>query len=256
MDAQQRVIDAVMGFYTNLAALEENAFMRWSQVEKKFSTIGEASEFFIGCLLSQGQCAERAWDSATYFVQNHFSRETIWSDIAASSVEGLQQICVTGYGGRAFAGRYMTNKLAPWLKMNGEIMVERYAGDPRNIWKELGPRELNVLYDRLLEFAGIGDALAKMTQFLLVREYGVAGGVASKRYLSVKPDVHVQRVCYRLGLVENISACAVAQWAGNAGLESPADFDAAIWEVGHSYCHEKNAKCDACPLLSVCIQKV
>lgn len=56
-----------------------------------------------------------------------------------------------------------------------EKIMGYYEGDVRNIWR-VKHTEVYKIYDRFKEFDGIGDALAKMAQFILVRNYGIAGG--------------------------------------------------------------------------------
>ena len=79
------------------------------------------------------------------------------------------------------------------LKSAAIKIVEEYESDARNVWNGIDMENVDQIYWRFMEFEGIGDALAKMAQFILVRDYGIAGGNRSKKYLSVKPDVHVRR---------------------------------------------------------------
>ena len=104
-----------------------------------------------------------------------------------------------------------------------------------------------------MEFEGIGDALAKMAQFILVRDYGIAGGKKSKKYMSVKPDVHLQRVLFRLGISEKKTPASVISSVDNLKLRSQADFDWAVWTIGREHCHaKKEPDCSGCPLDRVC----
>ena len=121
----------------------------------------------------------------------------------------------------------------------------------RRVW-DVPEERVDDIYDRLKEFPGIGDALAKMGQFALVRGHGVAGGERSKRYMCVKPDVHVKRVAYRLGLVSSERTQTVATELAGLRLRSPADFDLAVWRVGQRHCHASTPDCDKCPLIAVC----
>jgi hypothetical protein len=72
MDAQQRVIDAVMGFYINLAALEEKAFMRWSQVEKSFPLSAKRVSSLSAV------CCRRASVPKGHGIQQHILFRTIF----------------------------------------------------------------------------------------------------------------------------------------------------------------------------------
>ncbi|MFV0349023.1 MAG: hypothetical protein ACK5JO_10585 [Halodesulfovibrio sp.] len=249
---QKQIVSSIMKFYKSASKEEENEFMRWSPTRKRFSSVSSASEFFIGSLLDQGQKADRAWKGGEHFVRNYYPENTIWKDIADTHFSTLKSTCTKGFEGTAFASRFNVNNFAEWLRKNAEIMNEKYDGDPRNIWNYIASKDVDIIYHRLQEFYGIGDAIAKMMQFILVRNYGVAGGEASKKMLSVKPDIHLQRVCYRLGLIDEMKAVKVADWATEAKLASPADFDAAVWVIGRDYCGESKSNCVECPLDSVC----
>ena len=228
---------------------------RWSQVRKRFNKT-EANAFFVGVMLDQMQDADRAWEGAEYLVDNYF-RETdnFWGEIANTRLTTIRRICRNGYEGQAFALHFATNSFPKRLKAAAKRIVSDYSSDVRNIWNGVGKEDVDKIYWRFKEFEGIGDALAKMAQFILVRDYGVAGGRASKKYMSVKPDVHLQRVMFRLGMCEEESARSVIVIADSLKLRSPADFDWAVWNIGRSYCHSKDPNCCDCPLKEVCDQQ-
>ena len=156
------------------------------------------------------QDADRAWEGAEYLVDNYF-RETdnFWGEIANTRLTTIRRICRNGYEGQAFALHFATNSFPKRLKAAAKRIVSDYSSDVRNTWNGVGKEDVDKIYWRFKEFEGIGDALAKMAQFILVRDYGVAGGRASKKYMSVKPDVHLQRVMFRLGMCEEESARSV-----------------------------------------------
>ena len=91
-----------------------------------------------------------------------------------------------------------------------------------------------------------------MGQFALVKDYGIAGGARSKHRMCVKPDLHVRRVTYRLGLVSSERTSTVVKELTELNLESPADFDLSVWRVGQQHCHATNPGCDGCPLRKAC----
>ena len=130
-------------------------------------------------------------------------------------------------------------------------MLEQYDGDPRNIWN-VPVEDVNLLYERFKEFDGIGDALAKMAQFALVRMYGIAGGRSSQTKMSVKPDSLVRRVLFRTGLIDSDRITISVRYIESLQLESPADFDASAWKIGRNYCSLSSPKCNLCPLKGTC----
>ena len=245
-----RKTEAIIQFYR---ASSEAPY--WSTARRRF-TEKRANSFFVGVMLDQMQPAERAWKGAKYLVDNYF-RETdyFWSEIENTHLTRLRNICRTGYNEQSFALNVVANSFPNRLKSAARKIVSDYNSDVRNIWNGVDKKDVDEIYRRFAEFEGIGDALAKMAQFILVRDYGVAGGRASKKYMSVKPDVHLQRVMFRLGMYEEESARSVIVIADSLKLRSPADFDWAVWNIGRSYCHSKDPNCCDCPLKEVCDQQ-
>ena len=242
----------------------------WPKKEHSF-TKREASAFFIGVMLDMGQPADRAWCGGRHMAANHFQEagEFSWHVAAKTHLRTIRGIMRTGFdGGRPEPGceytgayhRYLCrpggshdwSDMAKRFKANAQLICAEYSGDIRRVWTGLDPDEVDLIYYRLREFPGIGDALAKMGQFALVRNYGAAGGERSKKAMSVKPDVHVNRVAFRLGLVSEPRARTVARELAALGLDSPADFDLAVWHVGQQHCRKTGPDCGNCPLRRVC----
>jgi endonuclease III len=160
-------------------------------------------------------------------------------------------MCKTGFKDKAYACLFNVNKFPRWLRSAAQVMVDKYQGDPRNIWA-VGPENVGLIYDRFLEFDGIGDALAIMARNILVRDCGVAGGRKSQRYLTVKPDVLARRVLARAGIAESESLRDFRAALQDLKLRRPADFDPAIWDVGREFCFKTDPACSLCPLRLSC----
>ncbi len=225
--------------------------MSWSEKRLRFS-IDRANKFFVGVLLDQGQKAERAWDGGVHLVDNHFSHpHGFWAGVANSSTREITRICQRGYDGTSYAPNYTFNKFPLWLKSAALEMLRDYNGDPRNIWA-VSPADVSLIYDRLKEFNGLGDALAKMGQFILVRNYGVAGGSSNQHLLAIKPDELVRRVMFRSGVSPSNRIKDVIESTEKLRLKSPADFDAASWIIGREFCTKSSPKCFECPISNEC----
>jgi endonuclease III len=222
----------------------------WSETRRHF-TMSTASSFFIEVMLNYGQRAERAWEGAEHFVETHFPEDSIWKDIAAMHLNRLTPICRGGYEGTGYASRFGFNDFPRYLRENARVIVDKYDADPRKIWN-VTPENVEQIYSRFFQFKGIGQALAKMAQFNLVRSHGVAGGIQSKQYLKAKPDMHVQRVLYRLGLSKSISPSSAIQCIEEAKVSSQADLDAVLFNVGRKFCHKTNPQCKECILNTYC----
>ena len=182
-------------------------------------------------------------------VSNHFQGGDFWRAISRTPISKLRRITSSGWEGKAYFP--FPNELAKYLKNNAKIILNRYEGDVRNVWR-VEPSEVNCIYHRFLEFEGIGPALAKMAQFILVRDWGMAGGPRSKHLMRVKPDRHLCRVTSRTGLISSTTPSAVAKEIDALGLESQADFDLVVYRVGQNYCFPSSPNCDECPLSGVC----
>lgn len=245
------VIRNILAYYEDLVSDEDYSWMCWAENPIPFKKT-KANQIFVSVLLDQGQKANRAWEGGNHLVENYFGhKKGFWHGVSMSSLEEVTQICQRGYDGKSYATRFTFNKFPTWLKTAADKMLNKYDGDPRKIWA-VSPEQVDLIYERLKEFDGIGDALAKMGQFILVRNYGVAGGSANKHQMSIKPDELLRRVMYRTGLSPSSNAQDVIESAARLRLKSPADFDAASWVIGRNYCHKTSPKCKECPISKVC----
>lgn len=246
-----RPVARILDYYNTLEKDNDYQWVRWSNGRKRF-TEKSANSFFIGVLLDQGQTAERVWDGAEHLVENYFkNKRNFWRSVASTHHSTIKNICQKGYDGTSYASVFTFNKFHKWLRSASVKMLNEYGGDPRNIWN-VSTENVKDIYERFVEFNGIGDALAKMAQFILVRNYGVAGGIKNRSNMSVKPDALVRRVMYRSGISSSDKIPESIEVIENLNLQSPADFDAAAWIIGREYCNKSNPKCHACPILKSC----
>jgi len=251
-------VNAVMEYYGKLARSSDpnHQWLRWSAKRKRFS-LEQANVFFLNQMLDQLGTAGHAQDAAEHLVRSYFrGRKGFWNEILKTHPNTVARICKTGFAGKSYAAYFAVNKFPRWLRSAAKRMVEKYSGDPRKIWN-VSPRNVHRIYERLLEFDGIGENIASMGQFLLVRGYKVAGGKENQSKMSIKLDVLVRRVLARLGIAEDekqedekLSTAKTA--VAELDLRSPADFDAALWTVGREYCANTEPDCENCPLNTAC----
>ena len=136
---------------------------KWATARKHF-TERSANAFFIGVLLDRQIPFEQAWDGGRHMAREHFQNGAFWEDVRRTRIDTLRRIARTGCDGKAYFR--FPRELAKILKRAGEIITERYDGDVRKLWN-VDEEHVDAIYDRLKEFRGIGDALAKMGQFCL-----------------------------------------------------------------------------------------
>lgn len=243
------VLTAIMAHYEHLAETPGYEWVRWSDRRRRFSE-SDANAFLVGLVLDQGQDADRAWDKAQHIVETHFQDDdNWWQAILDTHHSTVRSICRKGYHGKSYGERFQAPKFPGWLRGMARVVVDEYEGDARKVWNNA---DASSLYWRLRGMPGIGDALAKMGQFILVRNYGVAGGAKNRSCLAAKPDEHVRRVSYRAGLSTSSRTMTVVRALEALQLPSPADFDAAVWDIGRRWCSPSNPSCGSCPLTSSC----
>jgi endonuclease III len=242
---------AIFSFYSEMCRTGEFGDFTWADRRKRF-TVAKANAFFVGVLLDQGQKAERAWDGGRHLVANHYQGQpSFWERVRQADDQELRSICRSGFEGKSYASVYCVNKFPDWLRSAANQMGEQYDNDPRNIW-DVRADQVQLIYDRVLAFDGIGDALAKMAQFILVRNFGIAGGKINQSQMSVKPDVLVRRVLYRSGLAESEGIQPAVSALDSLRLRRPADFDAALWTIGREFCLKSKPACENCPINDAC----
>ncbi|MEE9424004.1 MAG: hypothetical protein V3V18_03375 [Methylococcales bacterium] len=241
-----------MNYYQDLVNSDDYDWAKWSEKQRDFSP-QEANEFFVGVMLDQGQKAERAWDGAKHLIENHFNNnENFWNNIVQTSTNEVKNICQKGFNGKSYAINFTFNTFPERLISAANKIVREYDSDVRNIWNIKSSEDVIIIYNRFTEFEGIGDALAKMAQFILVRNYGVAGGKNNQKQMKIKPDILVRRVLYRTGISSSQKTKDVISAVEELGLKSPADFDAASWNIGREFCLKTNPKCYECPITKSC----
>ena len=245
---QKRIVQAVMSYYDWLVENGDPAAV-WSPSRHKFSR-KDADAFFVGVMLDYQQHADRAWDGGKHIVRQHFQEGAFWECVASTPLKKVEEIVRFGFDGKVY--HRFWPRVAKALKGAADLIATQYAGDVRKVWAVRPSDDVDLIYERFKEFHGIGDALARMAQFILVRQYGVGGGEAQRQKLHVKPDVHLRRVTRRLGLVTARDACGVGDEIAALEIESPADFDLALFRTGQYFCRAQGPNCSDCHLENVC----
>ena len=247
-EEKKRIVQAVMSYYDQLVEDGDLAAV-WSPSRHKFNR-KEADAFFVGVMLDYQQHADRAWDGGKHIVNTHFQEGTFWECVASTPLKKVEEIVRFGFDGKVY--HRFWPRVAKALKGAADLIATQYAGDVRNVWAVRPSDDVDLIYERFKEFHGIGDALARMAQFILVRNYGVGGGREKQQSLHVKPDVHVTRVTRRLGLVQPQRGCSVGDEIVALKIKSPADFDLAVFRTGQYFCRASRPNCSDCHLEKVC----
>ena len=125
----------------------------------------------------------------------------------------------------------------------------KYNCKASNIWND-EPNSAAVV-NRFLKFSGAGIKIASMAAKILARQFKIK--LSDYHYIDVSPDVHVKRVFYRIGFIENTDNIdELLYCARELNPEYPGVFDLSCWEIGKYYCRPKNPDCMKCMLEKNC----
>lgn len=70
--------------------------------------------------------------------------------------------------------------------------------------------------------------------------------------MDVKPDVHVQRVLYRLGVAPSMSEAEALRAAAHLNPEYPGALDSSLWVIGRRWCKDNAPLCTDCIMNDLC----
>ncbi len=127
-----------------------------------------------------------------------------------------------------------------------------YKDDASQIWKG-SPSSATVVY-RFLEFDGVGIKIATMAADILARQFKIP--FSDYYSIDVSPDIHVRRVMYRLGLIDqNVTNEMIIYKAREMYPEFPGIIDFSLWEIGRTWCRPKDPDCKNCIVSSECPKK-
>jgi len=207
--------------------------------------------WFLGVVMDRGMPFEKAWKIPYEIAKREFGGNVEFSLFASLSRGDCQRIFDTP----PYLHRYK-NKMGECFYLAIRKIVEDYDSDVRKIWE--GNKSAYEVIARLKEFKGVGDKISTMCCNILYRELGVK--FSDLRAINISPDVHVQRVFYRLGLIWNIMGdpTDVMMAASRLNPEYPGVFDLLCWEIGKDrICVNdiRKCRCAECPINRFCPQK-
>jgi endonuclease III len=140
---------------------------------------------------------------------------------------------------------------APRTIQEVAALVSRdYMGDAERLWTGHTARAVQ---DTVIQVHGVGPALAAMLVILLERCRGIR--FPDHQEMGVKPDVHVQRVLYRLGLATEITEAAALDVTKRMNPSYPGALDSPLWIIGTRWCSQSDPQCSACIAQQVCARR-
>ena len=142
--------------------------------------------------------------------------------------------------------RYMVDAVVT-IRALAELVTNQFDGDAERLWTA---QPVQKIKNTLLSIRDVGPGIANMTINLFHRYLGVEFTLDDLRDIDVKPDVHVERVFQRTGLMDRTggSIHVARRWRE----EYPADLDLGAWEIGRRWCHAIGPDHERCALSAVC----
>lgn len=216
-----------------------------------FTTNKEANElilnnsnaFLFAVILDERIEAERAWEGP-YLLKKRLGHIDP-KKIMMIETNKLVEICKIKP-----EIHFEYNKSAIRIKNASELLIKKYDGIAKNIWSN-EPRTYD-LFNRFKEFDGIGQKKASMAVNILVRDFGISA--IGKKWIDISNDGHVQRVFYRVGLVDVVDQKKIIETARNLYPEYPGALDLPTWLIGRNFCFPTKPNCKECPLKSCCLK--
>uniref|UniRef100_A0A7V4G6P3 Iron-sulfur cluster loop n=1 Tax=Desulfobacca acetoxidans TaxID=60893 RepID=A0A7V4G6P3_9BACT len=197
--------------------------------------------FVLACVMDRQIKAERAW-----MIPFEISDEIGGFDFQKLFALPLKKIK------RVFQKRALhrfNETMAENFYLAIKKIHETYNSDASNIWKD-NPKSATVVR-RFLQFKGVGVKIASMAANILARDFKIQ--FADKICIDISPDVQVNRVFIRLGLIDkNATRDELIYCARELHPEYPGVLDLPAWEIGREFCRPNNPVCEDCYLEKYC----
>ena len=222
------------------------AFSEWSELDVETRTLirGSPFAFLIAVTFDRGMPWQEAWRIPTEINrQGSLDPALLASKGETELIELLE--------GLAVRPRYGVKQGARTLSDAARLIWERFGGDAGAIWRDASPAEVE---KTLQEIHGIGVGIASMTTRILRDDFGCFRG--QEQQIDVKPDVHLMRVFWRLGIVDDDSPNEAMRAARRLNPEFPGELDWPAWRIGQLWCHPTEPDCAQCPLTGDCAKRM
>jgi endonuclease III len=186
--------------------------------------------FLLACSLDRGTKSEIIW-KLPYYLWKHFGHLDPRRMGALSDAEVQQALELL-----PAKPRYMGDAVVT-IRALAHLVANQFDGHAERLWTA---QPVQKIKSTLLSVRGVGPGIANMTINLLHRYLGVEFTFDDLRDIDVKPDVHVERVFQRTGLMDRTGGSVqVARCLREA---YPADLDLGAWEIGRRWCHALRAR--------------
>mgnify|MGYP001145623688 CR=1 FL=1 len=197
--------------------------------------------FVLACVMDRQIKAERAWQ-IPYLVGKEIG------SFEFNDFNLLQEDYLIGLFIRLKLHRF-NETMAKSFYLAVELIDKKYGGNASLIWQN-NPKSATVV-SRFLEFKGVGVKIATMAANILARNYKIP--MSDRLCLDISPDVQVNRVFTRLGIIPlKATVDQLIYAAREMNPDYPGIFDLSAWEIGRQWCRPNQPLCEECYLNAVC----
>ena len=197
--------------------------------------------YVLGCLMNRQIKAENAW-TIPYKVKEELKSFEI-DVLGSQSLEFYLQLFISQSLHR------FNIEMAKVFHSAIHHIQDNYNGNASKIWTG-NPSSAAVIY-RFLQFKGCGIKIATMATNILARNFKIP--LSDYYSIDISPDVHVNRVLKRTGLVHPDSSMeAIIYKARELNPDFPGIIDFSCWEIGRNFCRPNHPLCSICPINSEC----
>jgi len=198
--------------------------------------------YVLACCMDRQTKAERAW--MIPFLVGSYLGNYSFDALAELSLEECKRVF------NEYKLHRFNDTMAEVFFKAVRRIKEQYNGNASEIWSGC-PSSAAIVY-RFLQFDGVGIKIATMATNILARQFKIP--MADYYSIDVSPDVHVKRVMYRAGLVDQEDAdnTFIIYKARELCPEFPGIIDFSLWEIGRTWCHPAVPDCQQCKLSAGC----
>lgn len=196
--------------------------------------------FLVACSFDRGMKAELTWSIP--YALNQLLSPLSAKKVSSLSIDELKDLISK----LPIKPRY-TNDAPKTLHDLAVLVMKEGQGDASKLWSHNSALRFQRLFSQV---HGVGPGIAAMAAILVERFWKVE--FTDRAFMDVKPDVHVQRVMFRLGLIAEQTEAHALLAARELMPLCPGDIDSPLWHIGRTWCFSSKPDCPGCPLDALC----
>lgn len=240
------VVGALLRFGDELDAVEASRLttVLTNHPEANRLLVTDAWGFLCGVICDYQMPADRAWATPYHLAE----RLGTWS---VEAVASRPRDVHAAFVGPPAIHRF-PNQTTGFVVDGARRVLDDYDGDATAVWA--GRPTARELQARLVAFKGVSQKKAAMAVEILYAQLGV--DISEMEGSDIAFDVHVRRVMLRTGLAERDHMAHMVERARQLHPERPGALDLPMWEIGRTWCHKREPRCELCVISSECPRKV